>query len=440
MACTLGFCFDLSLPSVNCEDVTPMLSMAWDYENRLTSYRGDLSTNLWLEAPPLPTDPITYQYDGLGRRVCRTDEMGVTRRFVLDRVSRFGNVLVENDGTNGAVRRYVWAGPVGLLAIVEADGTVRYPLCDEQGSVLALTDSAGNVTDQFCYSPYGELWNRTGTSTTAYTYLGGLGVRWEGGPMYFCNARYYDARQARFLNADPIGLAGGANLYMYAMGNPAVFVDPSGWCARSLPEIRNSRSASVQQVDVLRPGGQPVGLLTLAQAGRWGQPIDPNMPWAGQEISRGLQNNMDLDMGIGLGPVTEYGVSFAMRLLGRGGAVVVGESETTILRARHFSDATGLAGIESDMAINASSSARGAGTELAGVHVELQPFGPVSTASSEMGSVAGGRGFVEFDTPANMVRTSVGPRNTAIIPTTTPLPLQNLNPTFVAPSPWWKVW
>ena len=32
----------------------------------------------------------------------------------------------------------------------------------------------------------------------------------------------------RFVSRDPIGLAGGLNLYVYAKGSPASFVDPSG--------------------------------------------------------------------------------------------------------------------------------------------------------------------------------------------------------------------
>jgi hypothetical protein len=68
--------------------------------------------------------------------------------------------------------------------------------------------------------------------------------------------------------------------------------------------------------------------------------------------------------------------------LGSIARLVAAENRATGLRARHFSDAAGIAGIESDMAINTSSVARGAGTGLGGVHVELAPFGSVSTAAA----------------------------------------------------------
>lgn len=40
--------------------------------------------------------------------------------------------------------------------------------------------------------------------------------------------RYYDPSTGRYVNADPIGQAGGANLFAYAMLNPVVFADPVG--------------------------------------------------------------------------------------------------------------------------------------------------------------------------------------------------------------------
>ena len=42
--------------------------------------------------------------------------------------------------------------------------------------------------------------------------------------------RYYDPQQGRFTQEDPIGLAGGLNLYGFAGGDPVNFSDPFGLC------------------------------------------------------------------------------------------------------------------------------------------------------------------------------------------------------------------
>jgi RHS repeat-associated protein len=49
------------------------------------------------------------------------------------------------------------------------------------------------------------------------------------GLMYKRN-RYYDPNTGRFTQEDPIGLAGGLNLYGFANGDPVNFSDPFGLC------------------------------------------------------------------------------------------------------------------------------------------------------------------------------------------------------------------
>jgi RHS repeat-associated protein len=47
--------------------------------------------------------------------------------------------------------------------------------------------------------------------------------------------RYYDPTSGRYISADPIGLAGGMNLYAYVGGNPVNGVDPEGLTGETLP-------------------------------------------------------------------------------------------------------------------------------------------------------------------------------------------------------------
>src|SRR6266496_2769482 len=53
------------------------------------------------------------------------------------------------------------------------------------------------------------------------------------GQMYRRN-RYYDPVTGRFTQEDPLGLAGGLNLYGFAAGDPVNFSDPFGLCPEKM--------------------------------------------------------------------------------------------------------------------------------------------------------------------------------------------------------------
>lgn len=56
----------------------------------------------------------------------------------------------------------------------------------------------------------------------------------QSGLQYMRN-RYYDPKTGRFTQEDPIGLAGGLNLYGFANGDPVNFSDPFGLCPWCIP-------------------------------------------------------------------------------------------------------------------------------------------------------------------------------------------------------------
>jgi len=193
----------------------PLAVYSYDLAGRMISANA---TNLALSA----------SYDAFGNRV-QTTVNGTNHLWIIDHADPLKRPLMETDTNGTPVRFYIW-GAGRLLAIVEASGTFRYVLSDDQGNVVALTDVGGNVTDSFNYGPYGEDWGRTGTNSIPFRWLGCHGV-WrvaDNATLYLTHHRAFDTTLKRFLSADPLGLGGGPNVYSYALGNPLAYIDPLG--------------------------------------------------------------------------------------------------------------------------------------------------------------------------------------------------------------------
>ena len=62
------------------------------------------------------------------------------------------------------------------------------------------------------------------------------------GSVYEMHARYYSSDLKRFATADPIGVQGGLNLYVYGSDNPLAFLDPLGFCGRKTVFVYNGDS------------------------------------------------------------------------------------------------------------------------------------------------------------------------------------------------------
>ena len=227
----------------------PAAAMTYDNDNRLASYNGqavasDADGNL-LSAPiaggalgALAWDArnrlvgaggITYAYDAENRRASSTRN-GQTTGYTWSRGGKLDRLLVKAN-PDGSTTRYVHG--LGLIyeETTPAGGgaaATRFYHYNWQGSTMALSDAAGNVTARLSYSPYGEVTVVSGTPNTPFLFNGQFGVMTESNGLYCLQARFYSPVFRRFLSEDPAGFTGGINLYAYTAGDPVNFMDPFG--------------------------------------------------------------------------------------------------------------------------------------------------------------------------------------------------------------------
>ena len=173
----------------------------------------------------------TMLHDGDGNRVFKT-VAGVTTGYMVDDRNPTGYVQVMDEVQGPFITRsYIYG-----LELLEQD-RIFYPtqtssfyIYDGHGSVRALTDLTGAVTDTYDYDAFGNIVHSTGTTPNNYLYSGE-----QFDPdlhLYYNRARYLNVTTGRFWTMDtfegdednPLSL----HKYLYAAGNPVNISDPSG--------------------------------------------------------------------------------------------------------------------------------------------------------------------------------------------------------------------
>ncbi|PHR52486.1 MAG: hypothetical protein COA47_17795 [Robiginitomaculum sp.] len=209
------------------------INLSYDLNGNLTSdgvwnYVYD-TENMLLNASKAGAS-ASYIYDPLGRRSAKTVDTVLTT-FLNDGVEE----IADYNAGGTLLRRYVHGPGVDeYLVMYTGTGTTNksYFHANHQGSIIAMSDGSGNVTEQHSYDSYGNSDDLTG-NPFRYT---GRRLDAETG-LYYYRARYYSPAIGRFLQTDPIGYGDGLNWYAYVQNDPLSLVDTYGTEATTIEEI-----------------------------------------------------------------------------------------------------------------------------------------------------------------------------------------------------------
>jgi len=264
------------------------LSFTYDAFNRLLGVTGT--------GPSGSSVNMSYTYDALGRRVLSNPNSlsSLNTYFIYDG----SQVIEEYSGSDltSLRRQYVWGQYVDELVQQReyqrpTNGATYedlYPLTNLNYSAVALSRQnpcgtgssagGGGPSSSGPANPFAEVYDTDPYGRTRIYSGPGPDGKWFSdddvqtyGPigryiytgreydaetgLYYYRARHYHPDLGRFLSRDPIGYAGGMNLYLYCNGNPLVGTDAGGTGPVANFGRRGNRSIGhTVETDVGAPG------------------------------------------------------------------------------------------------------------------------------------------------------------------------------------------
>ena len=194
----------------------------YDAEHRLTEVRIEQLNH---------TERYGYVYDALGRRIekHRLDRDGKPcnrTTFLWD-----GLQMIQESSADKRQSLYLYTDEDSYEPLARIDRTgnqeqhIYYFHTDLNGMPEELTDEAGEIVWECSYQLWGKPIQETAHREIQQNlrYQGQYLDRETG--LHYNTFRYYDPDTGRFTQPDPIGLAGGYNLYQYAP-NAFMWIDP----------------------------------------------------------------------------------------------------------------------------------------------------------------------------------------------------------------------
>ena len=184
------------------------------------------------------TEVGRYTYDAFGLRRTKLAD-GVTTVYHYDEA---GNLILETDDTGDLVKLYVWAGATPIAQVhLETQGqgqnqtTVEALVhlhVDHLNTPRWATDAVGDLVWRWKSDGFGEALPDEDVDGDNDDVV--INIRFPGQyydeetGLHYNRFRYYEPGIGRYISADPIGQAGGVNVFAYALNDPVGDFDPYG--------------------------------------------------------------------------------------------------------------------------------------------------------------------------------------------------------------------
>jgi len=222
-----------------------------------------------------PDAQVDFVY-GPSREILRKISTASSKTISKTSIGSYETLTISESGSTTVKER--WSLPGGVVVSLEDDDTStlkdEYLFSDALGSIVAVANQLGGVTERFQYDPWGRprhglnwtlltdtAWfdlerdeNTTGKGFTGHEMIDQVGVIHMGG-------RIYDPTLGRFMSADPVvkGLTNteSYNRYSYVLNNPMSYTDPTGyswWSENVTDKFRDFREKYKKEIMLLGMG------------------------------------------------------------------------------------------------------------------------------------------------------------------------------------------
>jgi len=216
------------------EDASDNQQYRYDAQNRLISYRQG-STQL-----------ATYRYNALGERslkVLSPDSADAEYRYYhyAPGGQLLGETIYSRDSSIPTTAySYIWLDSLPVAYVAQhysndgslSDQQLVYVHSDHLNTPRLATNADQQPVWQWQSDAFG--WGNANEDLDGDGQLTRIQLRFPGqyhdaeSGLHYNYFRDYDPSTGRYIQSDPIGLAGGLNTYAYVSGNPLSYIDPLG--------------------------------------------------------------------------------------------------------------------------------------------------------------------------------------------------------------------